>query len=203
MYQLAGLLLAVFVCVFGGNYCSDVNQLELTVLSSGVRLYISHCVVLHNDPQWRTLPKEHGCKMGEGCSSLGRYTLLFLPFSTFEGILGSFNLSEEVTEISRKILQELKRDGVCSQVLKRFYRRLNRELSSLPLQSAGSFPVTFQTATNKGNVMYVTLFLPFYNDLMYKLLKNNNMTQTTEQGLVYTDHFIWCIYKQAHAGGGQ
>lgn len=22
-------------------------------------------------------------------------------------------------------------------------------------------------------------------------------------GLVYIDHFIWCIYKQAHAEGGQ
>lgn len=58
------------VCVCLGGYCSYFNHAELTVLSSGVRLYISHAVVLHNDPQWRTLSKEHGYKMGgEGGSS--------------------------------------------------------------------------------------------------------------------------------------
>lgn len=41
---------SLYVRVLGGH-CSDFNQLELTVLSSGVRLYISNCVVLHNDPQ--------------------------------------------------------------------------------------------------------------------------------------------------------
>lgn len=42
---------SLYVRIFGGH-CSDFNQLELTVLSSGVRLYLSNCVVLHNDPQW-------------------------------------------------------------------------------------------------------------------------------------------------------
>lgn len=101
------------VCqLFGGGYCSDFNQFELTVLSSGVRLYISHCVVLHNDPQWRTLSKEHGYKMGEGCSSRRRFILLFLPFTTSEGSRGSLDLNKEV----RRILHGLKRDGVrCSK----------------------------------------------------------------------------------------
>lgn len=90
--------MCVWVCVLGG-YCSDFNLLKLTVLSSGVRLYISHHVVLHNDPQWRTLSKEHGYKMGEGCSSLGRFILLSVPFATSEGIPGSLDLCQEVREV--------------------------------------------------------------------------------------------------------
>lgn len=93
------------VCVLGG-YCSDFNQFELTVLSSGVRLYISHRVVLHNDPQWRTLSKEQGYKMGEGCSSLRRFILLFLPFTTSEGIRGAFD-PKRINE--RSIPHELER----------------------------------------------------------------------------------------------
>lgn len=52
--QLKDLLLALFTIRGRGLAQADVNQLELTVLSSGVRLYISQCVVLHNDPQRRT-----------------------------------------------------------------------------------------------------------------------------------------------------
>lgn len=92
-------------CILGG---SDINPLELIVLSSGVRLYISCCVVLYNDPQWRTLSEEHSYKMGEGCSSLWRFILLFLPFTTSEGILGSFDLSKK----ERGCLQELKGDSM-------------------------------------------------------------------------------------------
>lgn len=85
-----GLFLAVLVCIWGGQSCSDVNQLEQTVLSSGV---ISYCVVLHNDPQWRTLSKEHGNKMGEGCSSPWRFFLLSLSLTASQSILGSFDHS--------------------------------------------------------------------------------------------------------------
>lgn len=88
---------------FGG---SDVNLLELTVLSSGVRLYVSRGVVLYNDPQWRTLSDEHSYKRGEGCSSLLKCILLFLPFTTSVGILGSFDLSIK----RRGRLLKLKRD---------------------------------------------------------------------------------------------
>lgn len=56
--QLKDLLLALFTIRGRGLAQADVNQLELTVLSSGVRLYISQCVVLHNDPQRRTLPQK-------------------------------------------------------------------------------------------------------------------------------------------------
>lgn len=85
-------------CVSGGD-CSDFNQLELTVLSSGVRLYISHCVVLHNDPQWRTLSKEHGYKMGGGL----QLTLeIYSPLSALHNIRGhpgSLDLSKGVREV--------------------------------------------------------------------------------------------------------
>lgn len=106
IFSHQGLLLAVCY-VFCGQCCSDVNQLELTVLSSGVRLYISHCVVLHNDPQWRTLSKEQGYKVGEGCFSLWRF-ILSLPFTTSEGILGSFYLSKEMRDTTA-LTRSLKR----------------------------------------------------------------------------------------------
>lgn len=53
---------------------------------------------------------EQGDKVGEGCIMLWRFILFSLPFTTSEGILGSFYLSKEVRDTS--FPQELKNEGV-------------------------------------------------------------------------------------------
>lgn len=65
----------------------------------------SHSVVLHNDPQWRTLSKEHSYKMGEGCSSHRRFSLLFLPFTISEG---SGDVSIGAKRVRQVFLTDLK-----------------------------------------------------------------------------------------------
>lgn len=63
-------------CILGG---SDINPLELTVLSSGVRLYISCCVVLYNDPQWRTHQRNTVTRWGRAAAHSGDLFSFFCP----------------------------------------------------------------------------------------------------------------------------
>lgn len=98
---------ALCVCVFLGGYCSDHNQLKLTVLSSGVRLYISpvlSSIMTHNGRHYQ---RNTVTWWGEGRRSLRRFALLFLPFTTSEGVRGSLELSEEVRAEFPRELQML------------------------------------------------------------------------------------------------
>lgn len=97
----------LYVCVFLGGYCSDFNQLELTVLSSGVRLYISHCVVLHNDPQWRTLTR-----LQDG-GGLQLTPEIYSPLSALHSIRGHPGMFLSEQRSDRNLLRVLKRDRVC------------------------------------------------------------------------------------------